>query len=133
MAAKKQKPKKCISKKEAKELHDNWCNQREGHLKKRLGFEDTREFWWSVEELEEYLAYVKSESNKQGIDHPGIRIYMGAYSKAKCKMKRGYSTLFMVPTGAPAKSLGKENAEQPNNYDIDAYNRGGSGRPPHIY
>ena len=85
MAKKVQKPEKCIKVEEARELHDNWCKKRGKRLQKKLGFEDAREFHWSVAELEEYLAYVKQESKEQGITDPGIRIYLGAYSKEKCK------------------------------------------------
>lgn len=127
------KPKKCISVEEARELHDNWCENRKKHLEKCLGHEDDREFWWSVEELEEYLEYVKAESKEQGINDPGIRIYLGAYSKGTCKMGKGYSTLFMTPTGSSVRSLGKDGGNAQNNYDIAPFNGGGAGRPPDDY
>ncbi|KAA1248061.1 hypothetical protein [Aquimarina sp. RZ0] len=128
-----QRPKKCITEEEARELHDNWCIKREGHLKKSLGFEDAREFHWSVAELEEYLAYVKQESKKQGITNPGIRAYFGAYPQNKCTKNRGYSTLFFAPTGSRAGAKGKDGADDENNYGISAFNRGGGGNPPRIY
>lgn len=121
------KPEKCISVEEARELHGNWCNHRGKHLEECLGHADHREFWWSVEELEEYLEYVKAESKEQGITDPGIRIYLGAYSKDTCKMGKGYSTLFMTPTGSQAKSLGKDGARAQNNYNIAPFNRTHSG------
>ncbi|MFD2565647.1 hypothetical protein [Aquimarina rubra] len=133
MAKKVQRPQKCITREEAKELHDNWCTKRVGHLKKNLGFEDAREFHWSVAELEEYLAYVKQESAEQGIKDPGIRIYMGAYPKSKCKMKKGMSTLFLAPTGSRPGASGKGDGDPENNYDIDAFNKGGNGFPPNDY
>ena len=126
-------PEKCISVEEARELHKEWCGTRTPHIHKCIGFEDTREFWWSVEELQEYLKYVKKQSKKMGIDNPGIRMYLGAYPSSKCKMHRGYSTLFLAPTGAPAGELGKGGGSAPNNYEIQAYNRGGSGFPPNDY
>ncbi|MBW1297373.1 hypothetical protein [Aquimarina litoralis] len=128
-----QKPQKCINVEEAKELHDNWCKKRGPGLQKSLGFEDAREFHWSVAELEEYLAYVKQESSKQGILNPGIRVYMGAYSQSKCKMGRGYSTLFFAPTGARPGASGKDGGDMENNYGIAPLNRGGSGHPPKAY
>jgi len=140
---KNKKPAKCISVEEARELHDNWDKQRGHHLKKCLGHEDTREFWWSVEELQEYLKYVKKESKKQGIENPGIRMYLGAYSKSKCKMGKGYTTLFLAPTGSRPGTLGKDGRDgndggdgrdgDDNNTDIDAYNGAGSGHPPRRY
>ncbi|WP_299607167.1 hypothetical protein [uncultured Aquimarina sp.] len=129
MAKKVQRPKKCIKVEEARELHDNWCKKRGKGLQKSLGFEDAREFHWTVAEIEEYLAYVKQESAEQGIKNPGIRVYMGSYSQSKCKMGRGYSTLFFAPTGS-RPGAGKDGGDDENNYDIDAFNSGSSGIPP---
>lgn len=133
LSKKYKKPKKCISVKQARELQEVWCDTRTPEIDKCLGFEDTREFWWSVEELLEYINYVKEESTKQGIDNPGIRIYFGAYPKGKCEMKKGYSTVFLAPTEGPNEETLKGGDSANNNYDIDAYNRGGSGRPPKVY
>ena len=99
---KKKKPEKCISVKEGRALQKAWCDTRTPEIDKCLGFQDKREFWWSVEELQDYLKYVKRESKKQGVENPGIRIYFGAYPKGECKMHRGYSTVFLSPTGTPA-------------------------------
>ena len=128
-----QRPQKCITEEEARELQDTWCNKRAKHLKKELGFEDTREFHWSVAELEDYLAFVKQESKKQGVKNPGVRIYMGAYPKEKCKMKKGYSTLFLAPTGSKPGASGKDGIADENNYGIAPFNKGGYGFPPKIY
>ncbi|GAA4278416.1 hypothetical protein [Aquimarina mytili] len=126
-------PKKCITVDEARELQKVWCDTRTPEIDKCIGFQDTREFWWSVEELEEYLKYVKKQSKKQGIDDPGIRIYFGAYPESKCKMHRGYSTVFLAPTGAPAGSFGKGGDSASNNYEIQPMNGAGAGFPPKDY
>ncbi|WP_378176223.1 hypothetical protein [Aquimarina sp. SS2-1] len=134
MAEKVQRPQKCITENEARELHDNWCAKRGNQLNKKLGFEDAHEFHWSVAELEEYLAYVKQESAEQGIKDPGIRIYLGAYPKSKCKIKKGLSTLFFAPTGSRPGAAGKDgDGDEENNYDIDAFNGGSSGWPPNKF
>lgn len=127
------KPKKCITKEEARELQHVWCCTRTPEIDKCIGFEDAREFYWSVEELQEYLKYVKKKSKKQGIDNPGIRMYFGAYPESKCKNKKGYATIFLAPTGAPAGEMGKGGDSAPNNYGIDPYNGAGVGDPPVNY
>jgi len=128
-----QRPKKCITENEARELHDNWCAKREKRLTKKLGFEDAREFHWSVAELEEYLAYVKQESTKQGIKDPGIRVYLGAYPKKKCKMGKGLSTVFFAPTGSRPGAGGKDGGDPENNHGIAPFNFGQTGHPPKNY
>jgi len=127
------KPKKCIKVKEARELQDAWCNTRTPEIDRCLGFQDHREFSWSVDELMEYLKYVKKKSKKMGIDDPGVRLYFGAYPKEKCKMNKGYATVFFAPTGDPAEEPGKDGGSSPNNYKIDAFNLGSAGDPPHNY
>jgi len=133
MAKQVQRPQKCITEKEARELHDNWCAKREGHLKKNLGFEDARDFYWTLEELEEYLAYVKQESAQQGIKNPGIRVYLGAYSKEKCKIGKGLATVFLAPTGSRPGGKGKGDGDPENNYQINGFNLSGGGWPPNNY
>ncbi|MFC5044876.1 hypothetical protein ACFSTE_21550 [Aquimarina hainanensis] len=129
------KPKSCISIDEAKELEKQWCCDRAEHLQKCLGHEDAREFWWPLEELEQYIKYVKRKSKKMGIENPGIRAYFGAYPKDKCSHGVGKSTLFFAPTGVPAGSAGKDGAidQRENNYGIDPFNNGSAGDPPRRY
>lgn len=118
------KPDKCISVQQARDLHDNWVSTREGSITAmRNGTQDTREFLWSVSELEEYLEYVKSESKKQGFNSPGIRVYLGAYNDNQSTN----ATVFFAPTEDAASAGAK------NNYNIDAYNLGTAGWPPKNY
>ncbi|MBP2833634.1 hypothetical protein J8281_15670 [Aquimarina sp. U1-2] len=129
----KKRPEKCISVEEAKVLQDTWCCTRTPEIDRCIGFEDHREFWWSLDELMDYLKYVKRKSRKQGIHDPGIRLYFGAYPKEQCKMGKGYATAFFAPTGSPVGEQGKGLDNAPNNYNIEAYNQGGSGNPPFEY
>ena len=127
------KPKSCISENEAKELQKQWCDTRQDAITKCMGFEDSREFWWSLEELQEYLNYVREESNKQQIVNPGIRVYLGAYPEKKCQHNKGMSTIFLTPTGIPRGEMGKGGELRTNNYRIASFNRSNSGAPPHSY
>ncbi len=116
------KPSKCISETEARQLHDNWVNTRESSITNDLGYLDAREVVYSVEELEEFLDYVKEESTKQGIDNPGIRIYFAAYNNATSNK----ATVFLAPTKG-----GDANAD--NNYNIKSLNMNQGGWPPKVY
>ncbi len=123
------RPKKCISVEEAKGLQNNWKNSRGKEIERGQGYEDTREFSFSVEELQEYLDYVKEKSREQGVVNPGIRIYFAAYPKNG--PKKSYSTVFLAPTKDGA-SLGTE-GESENNYEIEPLNTVNGGKPPMEY
>ncbi len=116
------KPAKCITVAAARVLQDNWINTRKPEIDRTLGYIDSREVFYSVEELEEFLNYVKEESKKQGITHPGIRIYFGAYNDTKSNK----ATVFLAPTNGKTK-------ESQNNYSIEPLNMGQNGWPPHNY
>ncbi|MBZ9630529.1 hypothetical protein LB465_07025 [Salegentibacter sp. LM13S] len=126
------KPKKCISVEEARKEQDEWVRTRGKDIREAEGYEDTREFWYSVDELQEYLDYVKEKSKEQGVEKPGIRFYLGAYPKTN--EKKSYTTMFLSPTKEAKGDT--ENAEEdsdPNNYEIEPYNTIGSGWPPMEY
>lgn len=116
------KPKNCISVSEAQALHRNWVNTRANVIKSALGYEDVRDVVFSLEELQEYLDYVKQESSDQGITNPGIRIYFSARNE----VTNDKATVFMAPTNG----FGSGSA---NNYNIDPYNKGQNGWPPNTY
>lgn len=125
------KPKKCISVQEARELQKNWKSSRGKAIDRAQGFQDTREFWLSIEELEEYLKYVKEKSVEQEVENPGIRIYFGAYPPAA--QNRGYSTVFLAPTKKSGSVESTVEDENVNNYDIDPLNQTSGGVPPTEY
>jgi hypothetical protein len=72
----------------------NYKQERWVHNSKRLGKEDSLSVWYSVEELEEFLARAKDH----GAD--GIRMYFGAYSEehAPQPLYAGRQTIVMVAT-----------------------------------
>lgn len=128
------KPQKCISVNDAKVLQDKWVESRASEIEKAQGYKDTREFSYSLEELQEYLDYVKIESDKLGIKKPGIRIYFGAYPKSNDK--KSYATLFLAPTkekSGPSEGELEADGANENNYDIDPLNEAGAGIPPLPY
>ncbi|NER13920.1 hypothetical protein GWK08_10745 [Leptobacterium flavescens] len=134
-----EKPEKTISVEEAKELQNNHKNLHARILRDTFGYEDTREFWFSMKELEEYLAYVKQEADKKGYDNLGIRIYLAAYPPTP-ERKFGLSTVFLAPTGDRTKEKGSiidfdfmRRDNEPNIYEIDPLNKAGNGIPPTDY
>lgn len=123
------KPEKSIGVTEARELQENWKETRGKAIEAELGHPDTREFWYSLDELQEYLEYVRERSLAQGVTNPGLRIYLGAYGKSD--QDRGYSTLFLAPTREVAAEDGEK--DQENNYEIDPLNDTQGGWPPRNY
>ena len=124
------KPLKCISVEKARELQDIWKSSRGKEIERAQKYVDTREFWYSLEELQEYLSYVQEKSAEEGIANPGIRIYFGAYPGEGSK--KSYSTIFLAPT-KPLNSLENNDDTQKNNYSIDPLNHGQGGVPPVDY
>lgn len=127
------KPKKCISVEEARKLQDKWTNTRGKEIRRGQGYEDTREFWYTLDELQDYLDYVREKSKEQGVAKPGIRVYLGAYPQTD--EKRSFSTIFLAPTKEKAGNSGEEIAGDgdENNYEIEPLNDSSSGHPPTIY
>jgi hypothetical protein len=123
------KPEKCISVEEARELEKGWLDSRRKEIDRAQGYQDTREFFFTIEELEDYLKYVKEESKKLGAVNPGVRIYLGAYKPGKFNRDKSYSTLFIAPTHEITNSP----TTIENNYDIDPYNNTSGGIPPKKY
>ncbi len=116
------KPAKCIPVAEAKELYNNWMRTRAPELDRTTGSQDACDFVYSVTELEEFVAYVKEESKKQGVKDPGVRIHFAAYDSDESDR----ATLFLAPTKGSSSNA-------PANYDIDPMNRGNTGWPPNRY
>ena len=116
------KPKNCISVSEAKELQGNWNRTRVSEIEIATGFKDVKDFTFSLKEIEEYVAYVKELSTRQGVSDPGIRIYFAAYDTLENKK----ATVFLAPTVGVSK-------DSDNNYEIDPLNRTQGGWPPNNY
>ncbi|MCM5664145.1 hypothetical protein [Galbibacter mesophilus] len=122
------KPTKCISPEKASKLQDKYVKTIEKALKKEFGKDFSHEFWWSVEELEEYLAYFKEEAKKKGYKELGLRFSLGKYEDDE---KEGNISAFIKPTGVQESStLTKSASSQIMIQDVDAYNDSYSEWPP---
>ncbi|MUP46941.1 hypothetical protein E0K83_14440 [Gramella sp. BOM4] len=138
-----ERPAKCITIDKAKKLQKKWRDTRGKLFEENENYEDSCEVWYSLDELQEYLNYVRVKSAEQGVEHPGISIWFGAEDK-KGK-KDGISTIFLMAT---KETSAMENAVVQNesgrtdvilpltstNYEInesiDGYNDGNSKWPP---
>lgn len=72
----------------------NYKRERWVHNSKRLGKEDSLSVWYSIEELEEFIA----KSKEHGAD--GIKLYFGAYDKdyEDQQLFAGRQTIALVAT-----------------------------------
>lgn len=102
--------KKLISSREGRVLYDEYSRTNNVILTQyRNGEPDSRWYWFSVEDMEGYIKYIKETARKQKLKNPGIRIYMGKYpvNHPKSKMAKpeyaGYQTIFLVPTAQNLK------------------------------
>jgi hypothetical protein len=108
------KPKGVISVEEATILSNNWTKYRKKAVDSAAARQgrktDDRSVSWSLEAVENYLAYAKQESKNLGYDMTGISLYLGVYGKNAGQSKKDLSTMFIVPTGkktlSEANSLG---------------------------
>ena len=78
---------------------------------------DSREFWYTLEELEGYIAYAKKEAESKGQKVTGIKIKMGQYpekgdfdSRLDSKLY-GYQTVYLIPTVISADQEKATNTE----------------------
>jgi hypothetical protein len=94
---------------------------------------DNRSSWYSIEEIESYIAYAKKQADSLGYTLDGLRLYAGAYPDTK--EGPGLMTMFFVPTGSENVSEGSmiPTAQGGGSNDLkgaDGLNFGQSGYPP---
>lgn len=96
-------PKDTISVAQAKILSKNWEQRNPTEVDSTLEVEGSkkkiRSVWWSLDEINEYLDYAKTESHNLGYTMTGIRVYLGNYGNVKDPIKKNRNTMFIVPTG----------------------------------
>ncbi|MBL0737820.1 hypothetical protein JI750_13025 [Flavobacterium sp. GN10] len=134
------KPSQLITKEFARQLNVNYNNKKASLSAKREQKEDANAIWYSLEELENYIHYIKTNGAKDGYNVDGIRFYFGVYPDDEAHgEKAGLTTLFLVPTGKKAKS----NTEQVQSFalmqemssdiqSLEPMNYGNIGRPPSL-
>ncbi|NND63832.1 MAG: hypothetical protein HKN48_11650 [Flavobacteriaceae bacterium] len=128
-------PQQSIPIEEAEELQNEFIETRAGILNDSLGFTDTRDFWFSLDTLKQYIEYVEQEAARLGKQNLGIRIYFAAYPENSEYPQPGRATVFMVPTSLEDDPTLKRGflPIAPTNTNIDsiqALNYGHGGQPP---
>ncbi len=129
------KPSGVITEAQAKVLSDAYTpryNLVSDSIVKRKGG-DNRSSWWSLEDMNNYLAYAQSQTDSLKYTMTGVRMYLGAHPTTP-KGEPGYTTIFMVPTGYPTPPAGTTNlVAAAGDGDIpggNGMNGGDGGNPP---
>jgi predicted Zn-dependent protease len=128
------KPSQLISVEKGKELNRNY-NKKIATLHKGENTSDANAVWFSLNELENYIAYIKSEGVDKGYEVNGIRFYFGSYAATEQKGKAGYTTLFLSPTGNQIGQNETSKRSDGNESDItelSPLNFGSMGNPPQM-
>ena len=120
------KPRGVITPAEAVKLDNNF-NPKHEAINKAFAIEDNRSSWYSLEDIQNYLAYAENQAGQLKYSMDGVRVYLGSHADD------GLTTMFLVPTGTPLKSATTNNFLPPTSGDIpdgDVLNGGGNGVPP---
>lgn len=111
------KPKETITLERAHEMYKSYQARYNALTEFRGGKEDAYYGWHSLDFYENYIAYLKHESAKVGIEVSGIRLYYAAYPEdSQSGKQQGYQTYLYVPTYYD-KETGKHIAFDPLHID----------------
>lgn len=88
--------------------------------------EDVRDIWFDLKVMQDYLNFVKEETESQGLENPGVRVYFGAKAVEDGTVK---NTVFFTPTYRDDERDPTDGVNL-NNYNIKSYNYGNAGMPP---
>ncbi|MBX2827439.1 MAG: hypothetical protein KTR22_04720 [Flavobacteriaceae bacterium] len=91
-------PAQTLSFDQAQELQNEFVETRSAILDTALGFQDTRDFWFSLDTIKKYIEYVEFEAKKRGYEDLGLRIHYAAYQEPQGNDRYPYSTVLIVPT-----------------------------------
>lgn len=132
-------PRQLITNELAKELNLNYLNQRSPLITADMHKEDANAIWYSIEELERYISYLKRKSAEEGVALTGIRFYLGVYpnDRAIYGDKSGMTTIFLSPTKKPDGVVVPLAKAGETEYNVDALelrslNYGNMGKPPRL-
>jgi hypothetical protein len=146
------RPKDTITREVAKDLNNRYNRLRSeiiSNSPSMNGREDSNATWYSIEVLENYINYAKSEAKKNNYAISGIRFYMGVYPENyEVREKAGLTTIFLSATknryGTQKEGLKmnlksdsqKSSAaileENLDALEVSPLNFGGMGHPPRI-
>ncbi|WP_418604024.1 hypothetical protein [Hwangdonia sp.] len=133
------KPKGVITPDQAKTLNNNWTTYRKAAVDSAASKQgrkvDNRSTWWSLDDIENYLAFAKHESDSLGYSMTGIRVYLGVYGENAGQDKKDYTTMFMVPTAKKGTDRASMNpfafqGDEEDCPECSPLNDGGTGYPP---
>ncbi len=114
--------KKPLTAKECTELYENYSKTNAIILEKAKNKEDARNVWFSIKEIQEYIAHLRGEFSEKEFETLGISIYLGAYGKNSDldgKDVSEYQTVFLYPNQIDEDALKSNKVE-----DDKGYNRG---------
>lgn len=115
----------------AKKLQKKWWDTRLNVTTNGNTHEDTCQFYYTLEELQNYLEEVKTKSLEQGIETPGINIWFGAYEETEGKPS--LATVFLAPTKRVKSENSELEFEDVANDEIEPYNGNSGLWPPALY
>ncbi len=100
---------------------------------------DNRSTWYSLEEIEQYIAYAKRRSHELGDNLTGFRLHLAVNPEVEVVNNQGVNvgqtTIFIAPTKSTetgkAGFLNFYDDHNEDNDDIEPLERGSAGDPPH--
>jgi hypothetical protein len=125
------KPQNTISPKNARSLQKRFIRTRAAVLKDTLGYDDVRDVTFSLNDVEQYIKYVKQQMPGTDPADIDLRIFFGT-NPPSAQYKEGLSTIFMAPI---VKSPTQQGGFFMNYMQtgLDPLNKGTGGMPPNDY
>ena len=138
-----QEPRQLINTDLARLFNSNYNETRHRLISSSIQREDANAAWYSLEELENYIHYIKIQGRNKGYNVSGIRFYLGAYPNTnEYGEKANLTTIFLSPTGnrLPTQKGNVINlpsatllaTENPDIEEINPLNFGTMGPPPRM-